>query len=163
MSSSIVRDNMFPLALMAVLALGGLCTIDSSPSPSSNARRNCSLIQRFWFCQFFWKIVKMSWFVPIFGHFGGCPAFNLAWVKAMLKDMQTGGEKCLKEVCMKSWNSCSIFRACFQIHWVLQLLLDFRACYLQSEYKAIQTSLWLKPCLGLAIIQFALLTVCFPP
>ena len=32
---SIVNDNMFPLALMGVLALGGLCTIDPSPRPPS--------------------------------------------------------------------------------------------------------------------------------
>ena len=35
MPSSIVKDNMFPLALMGVLALGGLCTIDPSSSPPS--------------------------------------------------------------------------------------------------------------------------------
>ena len=35
MPSSIVKDNMFPLALMGVLALGGLCTKDPSPSPPS--------------------------------------------------------------------------------------------------------------------------------
>ena len=39
------------------------------------------------FCQFFvclsWKIVHLSWFVPIFGQFWGCPDFNLAWIKAL--------------------------------------------------------------------------------
>ncbi len=35
MPSSIDKDNMFPLALIGVLALGGLCTIDPSLSPPS--------------------------------------------------------------------------------------------------------------------------------
>ena len=35
MPSSTVKDNMFPLALMGVLALGGLCTIDPFPSTPS--------------------------------------------------------------------------------------------------------------------------------
>ena len=35
MPSSIVKDNMFHIALMGVLALGGMCTIDPSPSTPS--------------------------------------------------------------------------------------------------------------------------------
>ena len=35
MPISIVKDNIFPLALMGALALGGLCTIDLSLSPPS--------------------------------------------------------------------------------------------------------------------------------
>ena len=35
MPSSIDKDIMFPLALIGVLALGGLCTIDPSLSPPS--------------------------------------------------------------------------------------------------------------------------------
>ena len=45
------------------------------------------------FCQFSdclsWKIVKLSRFVPILGHFLVCPDFNLAWVKGLSWAWQT--------------------------------------------------------------------------
>ena len=54
MLSSIMKDNMFPLALMGVLDFRGLCTIDPSPSPPSTLeemfkygglRNSCSILR----------------------------------------------------------------------------------------------------------------------
>ena len=59
MLSSIVKDNMFPLALMGVLDFRGLCTIDPSPSPPSTLeemfkygglRNSCSIFALVQYC-----------------------------------------------------------------------------------------------------------------
>ena len=59
MLRSIMKDNMFPLALMGVLDFRGLCTIDPSPSPPSTLeemfkygglRNSCSIFALVQYC-----------------------------------------------------------------------------------------------------------------